>query len=219
MLRTILSFFSSTGFHIADYVIFAGVLVVSTSIGLYHAFTGGKQRTTKEYFMANRKLSTLPVAASILVSFISAITVLGTPAEMYTRGTQMFMRTIGYCLSLLVSSLMFVPLFFPLKITSSFEVILLCFFLSSANEVWGKVTFLHLSVILFTGGVYPSMQWGTHPGPPRANTHIPWTDTPLGADTPLPSPPPPRLRDKVNKRAVRILLECILVLKKRTQRS
>ena len=126
--------FFSTGFHIADYVIFAGVLVVSTSIGLYHAFTGGKQRTTKEYFMANRKLSTLPVAASILVSFISAITVLGTPAEMYTRGTQMFMRTIGYCLSLLVSSLMFVPLFFPLKITSSFEVILLCFLLPPANE-------------------------------------------------------------------------------------
>ena len=126
--------FFSTGFHIADYVIFAGVLVVSTSIGLYHAFTGGKQRTTKEYFMANRKLSTLPVAASILVSFISAITVLGTPAEMYTRGTQMFMRTIGYCLSLLVSSLMFVPLFFPLKITSSFEVLSLCFFCCFFNK-------------------------------------------------------------------------------------
>ena len=130
--------FFQQGFHIADYVIFAGVLVVSTSIGLYHAFTGGKQRTTKEYFMANRKLSTLPVAASILASFISAITVLGTPAEMYTRGTQMFMRTIGYCLSLLVSSLMFVPLFFPLKITSSFEVILLCFLLPPANEFGTK---------------------------------------------------------------------------------
>ena len=32
-------------------------------------------------------------------------------------------------------------------------------YLQPANEVWGKVMFLHLSVILFTGGVYPSMQW------------------------------------------------------------
>ena len=68
------------------------------------------------------RLGTLPVACSILVSFISAILVLGTPAEMYTRGTQLFMRTIGYCLALFLSSLIFVPLFFPLKITSSFEV-------------------------------------------------------------------------------------------------
>ena len=59
---------------------------------------------------------------SILVSFVSGILVLGTPAEMYTRGTQLFMRTIGYCLACVLSSLLFVPLFFNLKVTSSFEV-------------------------------------------------------------------------------------------------
>ena len=59
--------------------------------------------------------------------------------------------------------------------------------LPSANEVWGKVMFLHLPVILFTG-VYPSMQRGRHP---------------TQADTPL--------QYTVNKRAVHILLECILV--------
>ena len=39
-------------------------------------------------------------------------------------------------------------------------------FLPSANEVWGKVMFLHLSVILFGGGVYPSMNGagGSCPG-------------------------------------------------------
>ena len=43
--------------HIVDYVIFIAVLVFSVGIGLYYAFTGGKQRTTKEYLMANRKLA------------------------------------------------------------------------------------------------------------------------------------------------------------------
>lgn len=110
------------GFHLVDYVIFVGVLVISLAIGLYHAFTGGKQRTTNEVLLGNRKLKTIPVSLSILVSFISAILVIGTPAEMYTHGTQLFMKTIGYCIACLVSSILFVPLFFSLQVTSSFEV-------------------------------------------------------------------------------------------------
>lgn len=109
-------------FHPADYVIFLGVLVVSLVIGLYYAVTGGRQQTTKEFLMANHQMKTLPVALSILVSFVSGILVLGTPAEMYTRGTQLFMRTIGYCVACFLSSRLFVPLFFSLKVTSSFEV-------------------------------------------------------------------------------------------------
>ena len=50
--------------------------------------------------------------------------------------------------------------------------------------------FLHLSVILFRGGVSQHAMGQTHP-PGQT--------------------PPPILRDTVNKRAVRILLECILV--------
>jgi len=45
----------SRSFHAVDYAIFALVLVVSLSIGFYHAFTGGRQRTTKEYLLANRQ--------------------------------------------------------------------------------------------------------------------------------------------------------------------
>lgn len=113
------------GFHPADYAIFALTLLVSLSIGLYYAFTGGKQKTTKEYLMGNRKLRTVPVALSILVSFVSGILVLGTPAEMYTRGTQLTMRTFGYCLACVLSSILFVPLFFAMNVISSFEVSLL----------------------------------------------------------------------------------------------
>ena len=55
-------------------------------------------------------------------------------------------------------------------------------FLPPANEVWGKVIFLHLSVILFTGWgvpgqvppqqVHPSGQ--VHP----LDRYTPWADTP-----------------------------------------
>ena len=74
----------------------------------------------------------------------------------------------------------------------------------------GKVMFLHLSVILFTGGV-----WQTPPGryppeqtPPHPPGRQPPGQTPPFGRHPLIDTP---LWDMVNKPVVRILLECILV--------
>ena len=79
----------------------------------------------------------------------------------------------------------------------------------------GKVIFSQASVILSTGGVYPSMHWGRHPlgryppeNTPRSDT--PWADTPPPwADTPPPGQTPCR---RPLQRAVRVLHECFLVL-------
>ena len=81
-------------------------------------------------------------------------------------------------------------------------------FLLPANEVWDKVMFLHLSVILFTGGP---------PTPPRMQPPVmqtPWNAHPPGCrHSPGCRCPPPTQDtwDIVNKRAVHFLLECILV--------
>ena len=59
--------------------------------------------------------------------------------------------------------------------------------LPQANKVWGKVVFLHLSVILFAGRV-----WQT---PPPQEDNSPWADTPPGKHpqhTPPPRADPPR---------------------------
>ncbi|KAK6185236.1 hypothetical protein SNE40_007511 [Patella caerulea] len=101
-----------------DYVVFALMLSVSAAIGIFFAFG---QKTTKEFLQANRSMGVVPVAISILVSFMSAILILGTPAEMYVEGTQFYMRVIGSS-GALFAALIFVPLFFPLKVTSSYEV-------------------------------------------------------------------------------------------------
>jgi len=49
-------------FHPADYAVFAAMLLVSVGIGVYHAFVGGKQTSTKEFLMADRSMRSLPVA-------------------------------------------------------------------------------------------------------------------------------------------------------------
>ena len=54
--------------------------------GLYYGLIGSKQaKTTDEFLVGKRDNSILPVAVSILSSFLSAILILGTPAEIYTQ--------------------------------------------------------------------------------------------------------------------------------------
>ena len=94
---------------------------------------------------------------------------------------------------------------------------ILCYFLPPANEVWGKVIFLHLSVILFTrGSTWASTpRAGTSPAPQAGRPpgrYTPWAGTPSRAGTPPTGTPPGNACwDTFNKREVRILLECILV--------
>ena len=74
-----------------------------------------------------------------------------------------------------------------------------------------KVMFLHVSVILFTGGGSAALHAGIHP-PPEPEAGTPRADTPWSR-TPRPGTPPAQcmLVDTVNERAVCILLECNLV--------
>lgn len=72
--------------------------------------------------MGNRDLKIVPVAVSILVSFLSAILILGAPAEMYTKGTQYYLYVFGQMSAVVLATVLFVPLFYPLKLTSMYEV-------------------------------------------------------------------------------------------------
>ena len=67
-------------------------------------------------------MSLLPITASIFMSFVSALLVLGNTAEMYHHGAQFFLQVIGASLGYLVTAYLIVPIIYPLKITSSFQV-------------------------------------------------------------------------------------------------
>lgn len=113
---------TTRGFQWYDYVIFALTLVVSLGIGLYFALAGSGQKTTKQYLMGNRNLGVVPVALSMFMSYVSAILILGNTAEIYEYGPMQWLACIGSSLAYFTSAFLFVPLFFPLKITSSFQV-------------------------------------------------------------------------------------------------
>ncbi|NXK67996.1 SC5A8 protein, partial [Sylvietta virens] len=114
-------------FTVWDYVVFAGMLLISAIIGIYYAFVGGGQKTSKDFLTAGRSMSALPVALSLTASFMSAVTVLGTPAEIYRYGAVFCIFAITYALVVLCSAEIFLPVFYKLGITSTYEYLELRF--------------------------------------------------------------------------------------------
>jgi len=49
-----------------EYAVFGAVLAGSLAIGIYYGCFGSRQKTTKEYLLANREMSSFPVALSLL---------------------------------------------------------------------------------------------------------------------------------------------------------
>ena len=102
-----------------DYVVLAVFLVISVGIGFYHSLTGGRQRTTEEFIMANRRLDILPTTLSLFVSFQSAVTMLGLTAEMYMYGVQVLVwMWVGFTVALLFTERFIVPWLYPLRLVS-----------------------------------------------------------------------------------------------------
>ena len=88
----------SARFSAADYAVFALTLLASLVIGLYFAFADRRKATTEDYLMGGRNLGLVPVAISMCVSVVSASSLLGAPAEMYTYGIHYMYFVFVFCI-------------------------------------------------------------------------------------------------------------------------
>uniref|UniRef100_A0A493T8J7 Solute carrier family 5 member 6 n=1 Tax=Anas platyrhynchos platyrhynchos TaxID=8840 RepID=A0A493T8J7_ANAPP len=127
-------------FTAIDYTIFTLLLVLSLAIGLFYALSGGRQRTVQEFLLANRSMGFLPVALSLLATFQSAVAILGVPAEIYRFGTEYWFLGCSYFLGLLIPAHVFIPVFYRLQITSTYEYLELRF--NKTVRIFGTVTFI-----------------------------------------------------------------------------
>ncbi|KAL8184184.1 UNVERIFIED_CONTAM: Sodium-dependent multivitamin transporter, partial [Gekko kuhli] len=132
-------------FGVTDYVIFVLLLVLSAGIGLFYALSGGKQRTVQEFLLANRSMTFLPVAFSLLATFQSAVAILGVPAEIYRFGTEYWFLGCSYFLGLIIPAHVFIPIFYRLRLTSAYEYLELRF--NKVVRICGTVTFIFQMVI------------------------------------------------------------------------
>uniref|UniRef100_A0A9J8CVL9 Solute carrier family 5 member 5 n=1 Tax=Cyprinus carpio carpio TaxID=630221 RepID=A0A9J8CVL9_CYPCA len=117
------------GFCLVDYVVFAAMLGVSVGIGLFQSLrkTPGHSNVDS-FFTGGRGFSAVPVGLSLCASFMSAVQVLGVPSEAYLYGFKFLYMCLGQALNSLITAVLFVPVFYRLKITSSCQVWILSIF-------------------------------------------------------------------------------------------
>uniref|UniRef100_A0A8C3AXG0 Solute carrier family 5 member 8 n=1 Tax=Cyclopterus lumpus TaxID=8103 RepID=A0A8C3AXG0_CYCLU len=135
-------------FVAADYAVFALMLLVSAAVGVYHAWMDRGQASLGDFLMGGRRLTALPVSLSLTASFMSAITVLSNPAEVYLYGASIGFYGLSYVMAMVVTSEFFLPVFYRLAITSTYEYLELRF--SRATRLLGTMLFI-VQTILYTG--------------------------------------------------------------------
>jgi SSS family transporter len=106
-------------FGIIDYIVVAATLLISLFIGIYYATIS--KNTTEDLLVGGRGLGALPVAASILVTYLSAVSILGYPAEVFYNGAEIFIMTLISMFITPLSAYLFVPVLYNLKLTSVYS--------------------------------------------------------------------------------------------------
>ncbi|KAM6895698.1 sodium-coupled monocarboxylate transporter 1 [Xenentodon cancila] len=135
-------------FVAADYLVFAIMLMVSAAVGVYYAWTDRSQTSSGDFLTGGRRMTALPVSLSLTASFMSAITVLSNPAEVYRYGANIAFYGLAYLITMLVTSEVFLPVFYKLAITSTYEYLELRF--NRTTRLLGTAFFI-VQTILYTG--------------------------------------------------------------------
>ncbi|XP_067168730.1 sodium/iodide cotransporter isoform X3 [Apteryx mantelli] len=141
-------------FSLADYGVFGLMLLVSTGIGLFQALSRGGQKTSDDFFTGGRRMSAVPVGLSLSASFMSAVQVLGVPAEAYRYGAKFLWMCLGQLLSTLLTALLFLPVFHRLGLTSTYEMLYTGIVIYAPALILNQVTGLDIwASLLSTGAV------------------------------------------------------------------
>ncbi|XP_055857001.1 sodium-coupled monocarboxylate transporter 1 [Episyrphus balteatus] len=114
-----------------DYMVFVIMLLSCVFIGVYFALKMRHERKKRKndsnkdaedsYLVGGRNMKTFPIAMSLISSFISGITLLGTPTEIYLYGIQ-YIYVVGALLLMGVAMYyVFLPVFHDLKLISTYQ--------------------------------------------------------------------------------------------------
>ena len=77
-------------------------------------------------------------------SFMSAITLLGTPAEVYQFGTMYWLVVLAFFLVMPATNYLYMPIFYELQVTSAYEVIRAM--ISNAKTAYNSIILVPIAV-------------------------------------------------------------------------
>ncbi|GFN79643.1 sodium-coupled monocarboxylate transporter 1-like [Plakobranchus ocellatus] len=105
----------------ADYAVALVILLLPVCVGIWYAVKDKHKATRTEYLLGGRQMSVIPVGMSIFITFQSAISQIGYPAEIFYYGVIYILQSLGVAASYLIGYFTIVPLMHPLQITSLYE--------------------------------------------------------------------------------------------------
>uniref|UniRef100_A0A336MMN9 CSON003951 protein n=1 Tax=Culicoides sonorensis TaxID=179676 RepID=A0A336MMN9_CULSO len=113
-----------------DYMVFLLMLMSCMIIGVYFGWKDHRKHKhhrarrgseALDYLVGGRKMQVFPVAMSLVASFISGISLLGTSTEIYVYGTQYCYIFIAIVLTGVVLHYVYLPVYHELQLTSTYE--------------------------------------------------------------------------------------------------
>uniref|UniRef100_A0A2K6W6K4 Sodium:solute symporter family protein n=1 Tax=Onchocerca volvulus TaxID=6282 RepID=A0A2K6W6K4_ONCVO len=136
---------------IVDIIVLLGLLAAISFFGLFTALRGAKQ-TSAAQILHGSNVSVVTSALSVCSGFLSAVSLLGFPAEIYYQGTMLFWYGPMYMIAFPIVAYYFLPVFYNMKLTSIYEYLEIrfnfaCRFLASFT--FCIQTWLYVSVALY----------------------------------------------------------------------
>lgn len=101
-----------------------------------------------DFFTGGRSMPAVPVGLSLCASFMSAVQVLGVPAEAFRYGFKFLYMCLGQSINSLLTAYLFLPVFFRLGITSTNQYLKMRF--GRGMQLLGSIQFL-IATLLYTG--------------------------------------------------------------------
>lgn len=112
----------TASFSATDYIIFILTLAISAGIGVFYAWRDKKKQTTTEFLLGGRKMSIIPVTLSLMASFLSSVSVLGIPTEIFYNGAIYWVAIFSGFLGFPFIAHFMIPVFHNIGFASAFEV-------------------------------------------------------------------------------------------------
>ncbi|XP_039254545.2 sodium-coupled monocarboxylate transporter 2-like [Styela clava] len=140
-------------FQAIDFVIFGAMLLLSSAIGVFFAYRDRRTQSTDNYYFASKSISPILISMSLSVSFISAITVIGLPVEIYLFGTVFVWMNAAHVIGILAGSIYYIPLLHRLQLKSVYEYFNLRFHprirtLTSLMAIWKLILYMGVTIYL-----------------------------------------------------------------------
>lgn len=120
---------SNGAFIWIDYLLFGLFLCISLTVGVFHAWKAWRNRRIKHQesnaskllYQGDGEMPIIPIALSLLTTFLSGVTMLGTPSELYARGLHFWVYYLMGCVAFAISGFLFLPIFYNLQCISIYE--------------------------------------------------------------------------------------------------